>query len=230
MIEEFVAGFITGLICLVLLLILKMPWLKIWGQYKQIVLSVDKSNTGKIRVVPSRRGQWGEAGNPAGRGTVLFNTTPIWVPELRQRWFLHYGEQCLTIEAEKAAFASHMKRLGLFKKELGIAAQPQQEKKKGDPQSESDPIAALEKNADIQPSPSGIVFDLRDCAQYYADAVNPEEIDSLTDAAAIEKTGLRRILEGAKKGLNWVMLLVIGMLAVIAIFVLPTILQMLGLA
>lgn len=227
MIEEFVAGFITGLICLVMLLILKMPWLKIWGQYKQVVLSVDKSNTGKIRVVPARRGQWGEAGNPAGRGTVLFNTTPIWIPELRQRWFLHYGEQCCTIEAEKAAFASHMKGLGIFKKELGIA---QQDKKKGELPPESDPIAALEKNADIQPSSSGICFDLRDCAHYYADAINPEEIDSLTDAAAIEKTGLRRILEGAKKGLNWGMLLVVGILVVIAIFVLPSILQMLGVA
>ena len=229
MIEEFVAGFITGLICLVLLLILKMPWLKIWGQYKQVVLSVDKSNTGKIRVVPARRGQWGEAPNPAGRGTVIFNTTPIWIPELKQRWFLHYGEQCCTIEAEKAAFATHMKGLGILKKNLGIAA-AQQDKKKGELPPESDSIATLENSADIQPASSGICFDLRDCANYYAEAVNPEEIDSITDAAAIEKTGLRRVLEGTKKGLNWGMLLVIGILAVIAIFVLPSILQMLGLA
>jgi hypothetical protein len=229
MIMEFAAGFAAAGSIALIVAIIKLPWLKLWGQYQDVILSVDKSNKGTIKIVPRGRGQFSEIKNPAGSGTILLKSTPIWVPELKQRWFLHYGEQCITIDANKAAAASHFKSLGIGKKDLTINLET---KGKTAEQIKADLDAKLrdmEQRTDLQqPELAGVLFDIRDCIDYFATVINPEEIDALTDAAAIKYTGLRRMLEQAKKGLNWMTIIIIIFGAIAAFFVLPSILGMLG--
>lgn len=230
MIIEFGAGLLCGIVLLALILFIKAPWIHIWGQYKEIILSVDKSNKGIIATMPKGKGQWGEIDNPAGKGTILAKSTPIWIPALRQRWYLHYGENAPTVEAKHAAAASHWRSLGIRKKDMGIVVETKGKTGEQIQKEVDEKLKDLEKQTDVVDAGyQGVFFDLRESMEYFSTAINPEEINALTNAAAIEYTGLKRMLEQAKKGFSWLMIIVIIFGAIAAIFVLPSLLKMIGL-